>query len=131
MSQVRLSAQDILAIGAGGILGSLLRYAVGQGFEGAFPVPTLLVNWLGAAALALLHATQHRLHPGGRYLYMVGFCGSFTTVSLFSLETVDLLQQGHVAWALAYVGLSIGPALALVSWIVLHSDRLPGKGARA
>jgi CrcB protein len=124
MKPPRLSFADSLYIGLGGTVGSLLRTWVGSGFDGAFPVPTLFVNLLGAVALAILHTTQHRLHPQGRYLYMVGFCGSFTTVSLFSHETVQLLQDGSVLPGLAYVASSLLPALLLVAWIVHRWDPL-------
>ena len=118
--QVHFSPADILYIALGGILGSLLRWWVGLGFEGTFPVPTILVNILGTSALGVLYALQHLLQLQGRYLYMVGFCGSFTTVSLFSQETVLLLNEGNwlagmlniaipVVASLAIVGLIIGP----------------------
>ena len=130
MKLPRLTLTDLFVIGLGGTVGSLLRTWVGSGFEGVFPVPTLMINLLGAAALAVLHATQHRLHPQGRYLYMVGFCGSFTTVSLFSRETVNLIESGHLLYALAYLTLSLGPAVLLVSWIVSRWD-LPLKEVEA
>lgn len=123
MTLPRLSLMDIVMIGLGGILGSLLRSWVGSGFEGAFPVPTILVNILGACALAVLHATQHRIHAQGRYLYMVGFCGSFTTVSLFSHETLILAQDGALLMALLNSLVPVGCALALTAWIVARLDR--------
>ncbi|MFO7724934.1 MAG: CrcB family protein [Oceanipulchritudo sp.] len=129
MQPPRLSLRDCLAIGLGGMLGSLLRSWIGTGFEGSFPIATLLVNILGTAALGILHASRHRLDPGGRYLYMVGFCGSFTTVSLFSLETLSLLREGHLAPALVHLGLPVLVSLLLVIWIITKVDPRPGKDA--
>ncbi|HSH08873.1 MAG TPA: CrcB family protein [Oceanipulchritudo sp.] len=114
----RLTGTDILYIGLGGMLGSLLRWWVGLGFEGELPVPTLLINVLGAAALGVLYASQHRLHLQGRYLYMVGFCGSFTTVSLFSLETITLFKEGALMAAVLNLSLPVLAALVIVALII-------------
>ena len=123
MKSVRFSSADILCIGIGGTLGSLLRWLLGLGYMGSFPIPTILVNVAGAAALAVLHASQHRLHPGGKYLYMVGFCGSFTTVSLYSYESLQMLEKGQ--WAMAAANI-LGPVLlsiGLVATIISVIER--------
>lgn len=131
MSRPPLNRLDALAIAAGGILGSLLRIWVGLGFEGDFPVPTLLVNLAGAAALGLLYGWQHRLPPTGIHLYMVGFCGSFTTVSLFAFETLELLQEGRMAAALGYLLLPTLTALGMVAWIVPRAEAGSGGKGRS
>lgn len=124
MTHPRFSLQDILYIGLGGMIGSLLRWWLGIGFDGTFPVPTLLVNVLGAAALAVLYASQHRLHLKGRYLYMVGFCGSFTTVSLFSHETIQLFLNGHLWMGATNILLPVIVALVVVSLIIPPVEKI-------
>jgi CrcB protein len=123
MKALRFSPADALYIALGGIIGSLLRSWIGMGFTGGFPVPTLLVNILGTAALALLHASQHRIHARGSYLYMVGFCGSFTTVSLFSWETLELLREGQMLAGLLNLGLPVVVAILLVNAIISLVDQ--------
>ena len=128
--QVRFSGADILYIGLGGILGSLLRWWIGLGFEGTFPAPTVLVNILGACAIGILYAAQHRLHPGGRYLYMVGFCGSFTTVSLFCHETLLLLESGDWTGAVLNLALPVVTSLLVVGMLVGPIERAVERGRK-
>ena len=123
MNAVRLSLKDVCYIGLGGVLGSLLRSWVSLGFDGSFPVPTILVNILGACALAILHVSLHRTHSQGRYLYMVGFCGSFTTVSLFSFETLELARNGDPLQAMSNILIPVVCALLLTAWIIARFDR--------
>lgn len=122
MTLPSFSRRDILCIGLGGLLGSLLRSWTGAGFEGAFPVPTVFINILGAVALGILHVSRHRMRQDDRILYMVGFCGSFTTVSLFSHETVELVGDGTWHLAVANLLLPVAIAFLAVYWIVERWD---------
>lgn len=113
-----------LAVGLGSGLGSALRYWVSLGMLAAlgsyFPWGTLLVNVLGSwligwlATLGGHYAQGHlaRLQP----LLVAGFCGGFTTFSLFSLETLHLVQQDQLALALVYVVTSVPLWLAAALW---------------
>ncbi len=42
------------------------------------------------------------MHPDLRIFLMVGICGGFTTFSAFSLQMLELLQEGDVVPALLY-----------------------------
>ena len=92
----------IFAVMAGGAIGALLRYTIVNWVVVSFgardiPFGTLLVNVLGSfligimAYLFLLKINNEFL----RIFFIIGFLGSFTTVSSFSLETVELLRQAQ------------------------------------
>lgn len=109
---------DWLAVGIGGLLGSLVRYALGGWIQrvavSLFPWGTLVVNVSGSFLLGVLMRYglgTTLLRPEWRLALTVGFCGGFTTFSTFSYETLRLLQDDEWARAGAYVALSVGLAL--------------------
>lgn len=103
-----------LAVGLGSGIGSALRYSVSLMSQamlgGYFPWGTLIVNILGSGLIGWLAASTARSpqrfirwHP----FLVAGFCGGFTTFSLFSLETLHLVQGGLAGLALVYVLVSL------------------------
>ncbi len=104
-----------LAVGLGGMLGAVARALVSVGLLGllgpGFAWGTLAVNVLGSFLIGL-YATL--TEPGGRVFaspaqrqfVLAGFCGGFTTFSIFSLETVLLAEQGAPGLAALKVGVS-------------------------
>jgi len=104
----------LLFIAVGGASGAIARYALAlwiqRVWEGHFPLATLLVNIFGSFAIGLLFvfvAEKELMHPDWRGVLMVGFLGAFTTFSTFSLETIVLLEAGHITHALGYMLLSV------------------------
>lgn len=100
-----------LAVGLGSGLGALLRGLVGQGLilglGNAFVWGTLVVNLMGSWLIAAF-ATRAAIRPHGYsarwYPFLaVGFCGGFTTFSMFGLEVVYLLDSARPLYAAAYV----------------------------
>jgi CrcB protein len=104
----------LLAVGAGGALGSIARYLMTLGIQrlaGAnFPAGTVAVNVLGSFAIGLLYVwlVERDASPMLRALLMVGLLGGFTTFSSFSLETVTLMMQASYGRAALNVLLSVG-----------------------
>lgn len=93
-----------LAVMAGGALGSLLRYLISLGiavrFGDAFPWGTLLVNVAGSLGIGLFAGMTTDggvllVPPLVRVFVMVGIFGGFTTFSSFSLQTLNLVQDGE------------------------------------
>lgn len=98
------------AVGVGSALGTSLRYQLGLALLALpgpwFPWATLAVNVLGSWLIALFAALaaarlQGRVARWQPFL-MAGFCGGFTTFSLFGLELVQLLAQDRLLAASCY-----------------------------
>lgn len=108
----------VLAIGAGGAVGSMLRYLLGRLVQGVahagFPIGTLTVNVIGCVLVGAISRwfLNNEVHPLLRSALIVGFCGGFTTFSAFSLETVGMLSGGVAGRALLYVAASVLLCLA-------------------
>jgi CrcB protein len=118
-----MNLQLVLAVAAGGALGSVMRYLVGVGstklFGLAFPWGTLLINIAGSfliGAFVELFALKWDLPQEARVFLTVGICGGFTTFSTFSLDAYVLMERGDWGLAAAYVVgsvvLSIGALIA-------------------
>jgi CrcB protein len=103
-----------LAVGAGGAVGSVLRYtltnAVVRAVGTAFPYGTVLVNVIGSFVIGIMYVwLMERMgaRPELRAFLIVGVLGGFTTFSSFSLETVTLLMQESYTKAVANVVVSV------------------------
>ena len=101
-------------VAIGSILGGVLRYALGGWIQEragtGFPVQTLVINVTGSFLLGLFqrYALDSTVFtPEIRTMLTIGFCGSYTTFSTFSFETVRMLQDGDWRRAGAYMGLSV------------------------
>jgi CrcB protein len=109
----------------GGGIGSLGRYwisgAVANAFGQTFPWGTLLVNVSGSLVIGLFAALTS---PEGRWLvsgsfrefFMLGICGGYTTFSSFSLQTLNLAEDGQ--WFRAGANCVLSLVLCLVAvWL--------------
>jgi fluoride exporter len=114
-----MNLQFIVAVAAGGSIGSVARYLVAIGsnkiFGMNFPWGILIINVTGSfliGALVGLFATRWDLPQAVRIFLTVGICGGYTTFSTFSLDSYYLLERGELGAALLYmigsVLLSIG-----------------------
>ncbi len=102
-----------LAVFVGGGLGSLARMGMTKALAGwvtEFPVATLLSNLLACLILGFvagLVAQKAQLSPLLKAGITTGFCGGFSTFSTFGLESVNLLSNGKILIAGAYVIASV------------------------
>jgi fluoride exporter len=118
---VSADARIYLAVGLGSGLGAASRYLCSAGLVMAlgagFPWGTLIVNILGSFIIgfyATLSGPQGCSFPSPamRQFVLAGFCGGFTTFSIFSLETLLLVQRGSLLFAGANVAASV------VLWLI-------------
>lgn len=104
----------LLAVGA--LVGAFLRYKMVESPMAVYglPVNVLIVNVLGSFILGLFSVLSVGLNFDPQYtlLFAVGFCGSFTTMSSFALETANLADASRFSLMalniVANVGLSLG-----------------------
>ena len=105
-----------IGVAVGGAIGSLARFWLAAAMADLtgprFPWGTLLINVLGSLlirAIAGLTLTPDRIamHPSFRIFLMTGVCGGFTTFSAFSLQTLELMQDGDLGPAFGYAGGSV------------------------
>ncbi|WP_345777011.1 fluoride efflux transporter CrcB [Halorarum salinum] len=101
------------------MLGAVLRYLVGEYVDvEAFPLGTLTVNVVGSFVLGLVTF----LGAGEDVLLFVGtgVCGSFTTFSSFSFDTVRLWETGARGKSIGYATVNLIGALVAIglAWLV-------------
>lgn len=110
--------QNYFWIAVGSALGGMARYwSSGMAavlFGETFPWGTLIVNIFGSFVIgffATITGPDGRLFIGTipRQFVMIGLCGGYTTFSSFSLQTLNLVNDGE--WL--YAGLNVGASLVL------------------
>ena len=106
--------RNLLIVGLGGAVGSMLRYAVQKFFQAqaaaAFPTGTLLVNIAGCFLIGILWSLVSRSltwNDEMKLLLMTGFCGGFTTFSAFTLEGIGLLKENRTVLFVIYLTASV------------------------
>ena len=100
-TQATLTGIQLLVVMLGGGLGAAARYVVSTSINekvsSHFPFGTLTVNVLGSFVmgfLAMWLVENLGLNPLMRLAIFVGFLGAFTTFSTFSMETLNLFEEG-------------------------------------
>lgn len=126
-----LDWRTLLAILAGGGIGSVLRYVVTLGVTQrlgpGFPYATLLINVTGSLIIGVVfELSQTRaigMSPMLRLFLMTGVLGGYTTFSTFSLDVALLAGERAVLLSIVYAAGSVilGLAAAVAGIIAVRS----------
>ncbi|MDA0323021.1 MAG: fluoride efflux transporter CrcB [Verrucomicrobia bacterium] len=112
---------NMLLVGMGGFVGSILRYGLGELVHSSLRVPagTLAVNVIGCLLIGVVggwYENHSFLGHSARLFLMVGILGGFTTFSAFGYETMHLARNRELAIAMANILLQVALGLVAV-WI--------------
>ena len=129
--------QDLAWVMFGCALGGMARLwvsgIVGRRLGEAFPWGTMVVNVTGAFVIGIFAAAAASGDgwfgdPTTWLLAGIGFLGSYTTVSAFSLQTLLLMQSGQGWRAAGNVALSLGLCLPAAALGLLVGTNLTAMG---
>ena len=110
----------IIYIASGGAIGAVVRYGMSGWVQNisqsGFPLGTLFVNTLGSLLIGLFWGLTELtpISPAIRLFFTIGFLGSFTTFSTYSVETLSLLRDKETMLGLMNIGLNNLLALVFV-----------------
>ncbi|MDR3093444.1 MAG: fluoride efflux transporter CrcB [Bacteroidales bacterium] len=105
----------LLLVGAGGAIGSMLRYLTSQLVAQRMAQysslwGTFAVNVIGCLVIGAVFGLSERygwFSPQLRLFFATGICGGYTTFSTFAYENIELLQQDNGIIGFAYIFISI------------------------
>jgi CrcB protein len=149
---------DAAAIGVGAVCGALCRHHIGQSVTkqlakdpkrfghltgwhtaginvvgsfilgGIFASPVATAESAPALSTVPANAASFGLTARAKLLAGVGFCGSFTTFSTYSVDIVNMIGRGEAARALGYIGMNnIGGVGAAAAGMLLVRKMIAGK----
>lgn len=107
--------RDILFVGIGGGIGSMMRFLTSR-FTARLVAAqwlflgTLAANLIGCFLIGILSGWMLSHMPDNqpfRLLFIVGFCGGYTTFSTFSFENYRLIEMNQWGILLLYLPASV------------------------
>lgn len=116
--------KDVLYVGLGGGIGSILRFLTSR-VVARYAQPdwlfagTFAANMIGSFLIGLFAGWVLAKNPENqsfRLLFIVGFCGGYTTFSTFAFENLRLIEMHQWALMLLYTILSITLGVFMV-WL--------------
>jgi fluoride exporter len=112
---------SFIAVGIGGGLGSLLRWALGLRLNAIFPnlplgtfAANVIAGYIIGVAVAFF-ARYPNVSVEWRLFIITGLMGGLSTFSTFSAEVVAHLQQGRLGWAFGEIAIHVGASLLMTA----------------
>jgi CrcB protein len=106
--------RNILLVGFGGGIGSIVRYLCQRWamaiYPHHFPWGTFAVNMIGCLLIGIFWGISFKTFESNenwKLFLMVGLCGGFTTFSAFTLEGIGLIKEQRIALFFSYVAASV------------------------
>ena len=101
---------NLLFVGVGGAIGAISRFGINEIFEKYLfltsPYATLFVNVIGCFLIGVLLGMTLPTKDTSYYFFVIGFLGSFTTMSALSYQTV-MIANSNLISALSYIIVTI------------------------
>ncbi|MEP7268517.1 MAG: fluoride efflux transporter CrcB [Saprospiraceae bacterium] len=109
------------SVAIGAAIGGTLRFMASviiKSVPGKFPIATFIVNLAGSFILGLViaYSLKHNMSTNLKLFWAAGICGGFTTFSTFSLDALQLFQNGNFSIASWYIALSLLGGLGM-AWL--------------
>ena len=119
VGDLKIKGLEFCLLGVGALAGAFIRYKLVSSsiVIGTLPVNILIINIVGSFILGVFSILSVFWNLDTKYslLFAIGFCGSFTTMSSFALESVNLLDNKQFTLfglnILGNVGLSLGAVI--------------------
>ena len=108
---------ELLAVGIGGFLGSCLRYLISRWIgnsSASFPLGTLLSNVIAGFFIGFIIGLEQqsvRIPKDKKLFLTTGVLGGLSTLSTFSIETVQLFRSGKYLLSIGNIALNLGLSL--------------------
>ena len=97
---------NFIYVGFGGALGAISRFGINEIFENylslSSPIGTLFVNVIGCFLIGLIVGVTLPIKDTSYYFFIIGFLGSFTTMSALTYQTVLMANTNFIS-ALSYI----------------------------
>ena len=101
---------DLAVVAAGGAIGCMSRYGVEHIgiFDNDKYYYTVAINITGCIIIGVLWALLHHWNADRMWslFLLTGLLGGYTTYSAFTLDAMELVQQGRAMQALFYIAIT-------------------------